>query len=79
MAEKEGFEISPAGSVRVGSDSPPGCHSLPTRSNPFFTFLIIKKEPTQRLVLFLGGEGGIRTLDELLTHTRVPVVRHKPS
>ena len=24
------------------------------------------------------GEGGIRTLDELLTHTRVPVVRHKP-
>ena len=22
-----------------------------------------------------GGEGGIRTLDELLTHTRVPVVR----
>ena len=25
-----------------------------------------------------GGEGGIRTLDELLTHTRVPVVRHKP-
>ena len=26
----------------------------------------------------LGGEGGIRTLDELLTHTRVPVVRHKP-
>ena len=26
--------LSPAGSVRVGSDSPPGCHSLPTRSNP---------------------------------------------
>ena len=25
-----------------------------------------------------GGEGGIRTLDVLLTHTRVPVVRHKP-
>ena len=25
-----------------------------------------------------GGEGGIRTLDELQTHTRVPVVRHKP-
>ena len=25
-----------------------------------------------------GGEGGIRTLDELLTHTLVPVVRHKP-
>ncbi len=22
-----------------------------------------------------GGEGGIRTLDELLTHTRVPVVQ----
>ncbi len=31
-----------------------------------------------RLQAFLGGEGGIRTLDELSTHTRVPVVRHKP-
>ena len=29
-------------------------------------------------LLLLGGEGGIRTLDALLTHTRVPVVRHKP-
>ena len=29
-------------------------------------------------VLSSGGEGGIRTLDALLTHTRVPVVRHKP-
>ena len=28
--------------------------------------------------LCTGGEGGIRTLDELSTHTRVPVVRHKP-
>ena len=27
---------------------------------------------------YFGGEGGIRTLDELSTHTRVPVVRHKP-
>ena len=44
MAEKEGFEISPAGSVRVGSDSPPGCHSLPTRSNPFFSFSDNKKK-----------------------------------
>jgi len=24
-----------------------------------------------------GGEGGIRTLDELLTHTRVPVARQQ--
>ena len=24
-----------------------------------------------------GGEGGIRTLDELLTHTRVPVTRQQ--
>ena len=31
-----------------------------------------------KLRFLFGGEGGIRTLDELLTHTRVPVVRHKP-
>ena len=31
-----------------------------------------------KLAFLFGGEGGIRTLDELLTHTRVPVVRHKP-
>ena len=34
LAERKGFEFSPAGSVRVGSDLPPAGHSLPTRSNP---------------------------------------------
>ena len=31
---RERASVSPAGSVRVGSDSHSGCHSLPTRSNP---------------------------------------------
>ena len=41
---------------------------------------VYKKENHRKYGGFrmLGGEGGIRTLDELLTHTRVPVVRHKP-
>ena len=42
---------------------------------------IVYKKENHRIYggfLMLGGEGGIRTLDELLTHTRVPVVRHKP-
>ena len=41
---------------------------------------IVYKKENHRIYggfLLLGGEGGIRTLDELLTHTRVPVVRHK--
>ena len=58
MAEKEGFEISPAGSVRVGSDSPPGCHSLPTRSNPFLAFLIIKKNQLKGWFFFLAEKEG---------------------
>ena len=42
--------------------------------------IVYKKESHRKYGGFrmLGGEGGIRTLDELLTHTRVPVVRHKP-
>ena len=39
--------------------------------------VLIANYKTAVFVIF-GGEGGIRTLDELLTHTRVPVVRHKP-
>lgn len=30
-----------------------------------------------KLRFLFGGEGGIRTLDELLTHTRVPVTRQQ--
>ncbi len=37
-----------------------------------------KKPANEAFTGFSGGEGGIRTLDELSTHTRVPVVRHKP-
>ncbi len=36
------------------------------------------KSSCKKLTGAIGGEGGIRTLDALLTHTRVPVVRHKP-
>ena len=38
--------LSPAGSVRVGSDSPPDCHSLPTRSNPTI-YIEKQKHPTK--------------------------------
>ena len=34
VVETRGVEFSPAGSVGVGSDMPPACHSLPTRSTP---------------------------------------------
>ena len=51
--------LSPAGSVRVGSDSPLDCHSLPTRSNPL---IYQRKKRTPAGVLCVGGEEGIRTL-----------------
>ena len=38
----------------------------------------LQKKETDKSASISGGEGGIRTLDELSTHTRVPVVRHKP-
>ena len=40
--------------------------------------IIQNKSSCKDLAGAIGGEGGIRTLDALLTHTRVPVVRHKP-
>ena len=47
-----------------------------------FLFIFSYDRKIKNLLLIretgFGGEGGIRTLDELLTHTRVPVVRHKP-
>ena len=42
-----------------------------------------KSRPSKKGVIWVqghapaGGEGGIRTLDELLTHTRVPVARQQ--
>ena len=65
MAEKEEFEISPAGSVRVGSDSPPGCHSLPTRSNPFFSFPDNKKRTKpEGWFFFLAEKEGFELLEK---------------
>ena len=58
----------------------------------FFVYIIMKKhilkqkkhKENRLSTLFdvnkrfcFGGEGGIRTLDELLTHTRVPVARQQ--
>ena len=31
------------------------------------------------MLLSFGGEGGIRTLEELLTLTRLPIVRARPT
>ena len=47
--------LSPAGSVRVGSDSPPDCHSLPTRSNPL---IYQRKKRTPAGVLALAEREG---------------------
>ena len=69
--------LSPAGSVRVGSDSPPGCHSLPTRSNP--STYKKQKHPTKSGVFCFGGKRGIRTLGTVLAFTRFPVVRLRPA
>ena len=48
---KERDLFSPAGSVRLGSDSPPDCHSLPRHSNP-----INIKEISFRISLFWRKE-----------------------
>ena len=50
--------LSPAGSVRVGSDSPPDCHSLPTRSNPSH---IKREKHFYEVLLSFGSRIGIRT------------------
>ena len=38
-----------------------------------------RKAPTKSLVLFFGGERGIRTLGRVLADTRFPVVRLRPA
>ena len=48
--------LSPAGSVRHGSDSPPGCHSLPCRSNP--TIFKAKDEILKRVSRLLAEKEG---------------------
>ena len=39
----------------------------------------IKRNLPKYRLFILGGQGGIRTLDTLLTYTRVPVVRLRPA
>ena len=55
---------------------------LPEKQGSFYVIIYSYKTEnglSTKLKPFIsGGEGGIRTLDALLTHTRVPVVRHKP-
>ena len=38
-----------------------------------------QRHPVQGAFVFVGGEGGIRTLETLLTPTRFPVVRPRPT
>ena len=45
-------------------------------SNPFIKR---KKSTPYGCALFFGGEGGIRTLEPLLTVTRFPIVRARPA
>ena len=69
------WDSLPAGKPRHGSDVPPARHSLPCRSNPLKS---TNKHPVKGC-LFVGGEGGIRTHEALLTPTRFPVVRPRPA
>ena len=61
-----------------GSDSPPDCHSLPLASNPF-PLNSAKAKTAFTGGFHFGGEGGIRTLETLLTPTRFPIVRARPA
>ena len=49
---------------------------MPSRSNPISDY---KKKIFKRRPSFNGGEGGIRTLERLLTVTRFPIVRARPA
>ena len=49
---------------------------------PFGLIIINKKNLYFKIkveVLFIGAEGGIRTLEQLLTVTRFPIVRARPT
>ncbi len=52
FAQREGFGLA-AGSVRDGSDSHSGCHSLPTRSNPSSKFTKTKSRKPCGFLLFV--------------------------
>ena len=75
MAEEEGF-VSPEGSVGRRSGRPQEGRSILRRSNPISDY---KKKIFKRRPSFYGGEGGIRTLERLLTVTRFPIVRARPA
>ena len=62
---RRGESLSPAGSVRLGSDRPPDGHSLPTRSIPSQ----IKNTDRQRRSVFFGGGEGNRTPVRKSIHT----------
>ena len=62
---RRGESLSPAGSVRLGSDRPPDGHSLPTRSIPSQ----IKNTDRQRRPVFFGGGEGNRTPVRKSIHT----------
>ena len=56
------------------------CHRHPAKSrlsNPSISFRTKKHHPMGGV--FCGGEGGIRTLETLLTPTRFPIVRARPT
>ena len=62
-AEKKGFAFF-CGKSWAGSDAPLGRHSLPARSNPFFSVSVHKNSsPPSADCHFCGGEEGIRTLE----------------
>ena len=57
MAQKEGFAPH-GGSGGDGSDSPQGCHSLPSRSNPFLVRFLQKKKPRMISGLLMAQKEG---------------------
>ena len=56
------------------------CDIIPKIYHPFRQERISLKNDKflSKLVVFHGGEGGIRTLEPLLTVTRFPIVRPRP-
>ncbi len=54
--------------------------TLCSGSNPFPKYPTKQqKHPLMWMLLLFGGEGGIRTLEPLLTVTRFPIVRARPA
>ena len=58
-----------------GMNAPPG-RSILIRISPL---LFQNKKPAEWRAFCFGGDGEIRTLEELLTPTRFPIVRARPT